>query len=280
MLLAYRRWKKRDDSPPEGLIVLLHGMGGTGSLWRPIAATLEDRFDLLAPDQRGHGQSLQKQSSYAPADFGQDVIETLDSLNFHPAWIIGHSMGVRTACAAAYLKPEWVRGLILVDLGFSGPAGGGLGENLAQFLRKLPMDFASRAEARNFMDLNCPDPSMAQYLMAVSVMQTDGSLHFPFDKEALIETLGSVRDTSVRPWLRDLGERGMPVLAVRGENSQVWSKADFEKEKKSFSDLPSVRFAEVPGTGHGLPFEKRKEFLDLVLDFIHDQNQSHPRRPD
>ena len=72
---------------------------------------------------------------YTPLEYGRDVVETLEKQNFHPTWLIGHSMGVRTACAAAHLKPEWIQGMVLVDLGFAGPAGGGLGEDLARFLQ-------------------------------------------------------------------------------------------------------------------------------------------------
>jgi pimeloyl-ACP methyl ester carboxylesterase len=178
-------------------------------------------------------------------------------------------MGVRSACALAHLRPDGVQGLVLVDLGFSGVAGGGLGEGLASFLRKLPHRFDSRAEAREFMARECPDPSIAQYLMAVSVVNAaDGSVTFPFDHAALIATITAARDSSVRDWIREAGSRGMPALVLRGERSLVWSKEEFEGEKRALADLPSVRFEEFAGAGHGLPFEKRPEFVARVRKFI------------
>lgn len=269
MLLAHRIWGGSSAGPDDKeKIVLLHGMGGTGVLWRPVAASLEDRYTILAVDQRGHGASQEPANSYAPEDFGRDVLETIETLSFHPAWLVGHSMGVRTACAAAHLNPSRIRGLILVDLGLSGPAGGGLGDDLARFLTRLPLTFPSRAAAREFMDRECPDPSMAQYLMAVSVALPDGRQGFPFDKEALIRTLEAVRDTSVREWLRELGTRGMPILLLRGAESRVWSREDYLREMRAFADRPSVEFQEVPGTGHGLPFEKRVEFVARMSEFM------------
>lgn len=282
MRLAYSLWPSNPQAADgdRRRVVLLHGMGGLGSLWRPIAAVLEERFTLLAPDQRGHGGSMirsvpggRDQPGYTPLDYGGDVVETMDQLGFHPAWLIGHSMGVRTACAAAHLRPEWVRGLILVDLGFSGMAGGGLGEDLASFLRVLPMEFDSRAAARAFLERGCPDPSIAQYLLAVSVWAPASEAHparltFPFDKAALIQTIQAARDSSVRDWVRELGSRGMPILALRGADSRVWSRQEFESEKRSFASLPSIHFQEIAGAGHGLPFEKRAEFTGIVTDFI------------
>lgn len=272
MELFYNLWNQTGlslhDAPK---IVLLHGMGGTGGLWRPLAATLENQMAILAPDQRGHGQSRiphvpggRTEPQYTPLHYGEDVIETLEALQFYPTWVLGHSMGVRTAAATAHLRPDWVQGLILVDLGFSGVAGGGLGENLATFVRLLPQEFQSREEARKFMQENCPDPAIAQYLMAVSVRDSQGRLTFPFDHAALIQTIYAARDVSIRHWVRELGSKGMPILILRGERSLVWSHEEFEKERQTFSDLKSITFQEIPDAGHGLPFEQRHALAKLI----------------
>jgi pimeloyl-ACP methyl ester carboxylesterase len=257
-------------------VVFLHGMGGTGSLWRPIGAHLESKMDVLALDQRGHGKSQVSAHSgsriethYTPLDYGRDIIETLEDLEFHPTWIVGHSMGVRSAMACAHLKPEWVKGLILVDLGFSGVAGGGLGENLARFIRVLPREFSSRDEARSFMEQHCPDPSMAQYLMAVSVREPEtGRIHFPFDHAALIQTIYAARDVSIRHWVREVGQKNIPILILRGANSLVWTHEEFLNEQRAFSDLPSIQFIEFENAGHGLPFEQRQRFIQLIEETV------------
>ena len=275
MELAHRLWPalKRDN----GRILLLHGMGGTGALWRPIAAMLEDDFNVLAPDQRGHGGSKilnvpgsREEVHYTPLDYGRDLVETMGKLEFHPVWAVGHSMGVRSACALAHLKPEWVKGLVLIDLGFAGAAGGGLGDGLANFLKVLPMQFETRDAARAFMATHCPDPAIGQYLMAVSIAVTAGKpeITFPFDKAALISTIEAVRDASVRGWIKEAGMRGLPVLVLRGAESLVWSHEEFEQEKQEFQKYPSIVFEEIKGTGHGLPFEKRREFLEELRRFI------------
>ncbi len=272
MELFYRQWNASEDLPLPRLL-LLHGMGGTGALWRPLAASLENEMAILAPDQRGHGKSLSSSeydraipagSGYSPLDYGQDVLELQQALGWHPTWILGHSMGVRTAVATAHLRPEWVQGLILIDLGFSGPAGGGLGDDLAQFLKQLPTEFTSRAEAKAFMTAYCPDPSIAQYLMAASVLNPSGAITFPFDHSALIQTIEAARTSSLGHWIAELAAPSMPILVLRGAQSLVWSHEDFELEKNFFSNLPSIQFVEVEGAGHGLPFEKRLVLVDLI----------------
>jgi esterase len=287
MLLTHKLWKKLG---PRGLteqplgtdsLVLLHGLGGTGGLWRPVAASLENDFSVLAPDLRGHGGSRlerpvssQGLGDYNPLEYGRDVIETMGELGFEPAWLIGHSMGVRTACAAAHLNPDSVRGLILVDLGLSGGAPERrLRGLLGSFLQKLPEDFPDHTRARDFLSKECGDPAIANYLLAVasSSPSGEGRISFPFDREALLKTLEAASrlpPAFLLDWLEPLGKRGMPILALRGETSKAWLREEFERERERFRPYPSVRFEEVEGAGHGLPFEKRKEFVARVRDFV------------
>jgi esterase len=277
MELAYRHWGPQKNSEsngkPQETVVLLHGMGGTGSLWRPIAAHLEEQITVIAPDQRGHGGSRPvpvSEDSFTPEDYGSDVAALLDRLGVLKATVVGHSMGVRTAVALAHLRPDLVRGLVLVDLGFSGPAGGGLGGPLRDFLSDMPMHFASRTEARSHMETRCPDPSIAQYLMAVSVPSAPGSsqITFPFEREALLKTLDAAERSSVRDWMPGILNRGIPILALRGESSRVWSAEDYALEEQFFKKMTGICFETVPGTGHGLPFEKRAVFLERLSRFI------------
>ncbi len=255
---------------------MLHGLGGTGALWRPLAIELENHFSILAPDQRGHGGSQivtspvdRNPPRYTPIDYGKDVVQLIEDESFAPTWVLGHSMGVRTACAVAHLFPQGVQGLILIDIGFAGAADGGLGMDLANFLAKIELRYPSRGAAREAFDRDCPDPSIAQYLLAVSqktgqVTAAGEEIGFPFDRAALIQTIEAARDTDLRHWVHDFGARGLPVLVLRGAQSRVWSETDYEGEKERFSKYPSITFKTFEGAGHGLPFEKRKELATLL----------------
>jgi len=174
---------------------------------------------------------------------------------------------VRTSAALAHLVPERVLGLVLIDLGLTGPAGGGLGDDLGQFLKILPEHFADRGFARVFMDAHCPDPSIAQYLMAVS-KQDEHGVTFPFDHQALIETIKASIQISVQKWVEDFGRTGRPVLILRGEKSMVYARDLFLQEKQTLAPISSITFEEVKGCGHGLPFERRKEFCERLLRFV------------
>lgn len=276
MELHYHLWPQTQpilaEPPPANKprILLLHGLGGTGALWRPIAASLEDETDVLAPDQRGHGKSQNASlSSYRPEDYGQDIVDTLTQLHFFPLLGVGHSMGVRSLAAAAHLQPDLFHTLVFVDLGLAGLAGGGLGTGFSDFLKLLPSQFSSRDAAKVFMQDHCPDPAIAQYLMAVSVRSADGGVRFPFDHEALLKTLEGAEGFSIRNWLVELAEKGKPIYLLRGTNSLVWGAADFAREKAFFAKYESVKFMEFENAGHGLPFEQRVRFTELLKSLVH-----------
>jgi pimeloyl-ACP methyl ester carboxylesterase len=123
MKLNFFTWKPFDilhgvkPRVSQPILVFLHGMGGTGQIWRPIAAQLEEEFQCIAFDQRGHGGSrpvaADEAHHFHAMDYARDVIEMLDSLGIENCFLIGHSMGVRTALAIAKTIPARIDGVIL-----------------------------------------------------------------------------------------------------------------------------------------------------------------------
>ena len=83
---------ERGGAGPE-LVVLLHGLGATGAVWRGVAVRLEAQGKRwIAPDLRGHGNS----ASEGPFGFGNhaaDVAELLAGEDMARVTVLGHSFG-------------------------------------------------------------------------------------------------------------------------------------------------------------------------------------------
>ena len=81
--------------------MLLHGLAASGACWSPLARVLEDRFDVVMPDARGHGKSNAPLHGYRYEDHATDVIALIQELGLVAPIVLGHSMGGMTAAVVA-----------------------------------------------------------------------------------------------------------------------------------------------------------------------------------
>jgi pimeloyl-ACP methyl ester carboxylesterase len=107
--MHYWEWPGGEPS-----LVCLHPSGHYGRIWASVAQQLAPRFRVLAPDQRGHGDSGQPSSGNAAEDYASDVEALAAGRNLPRIVLVGHSLGARTAMVHAAEHPERVSHLILV----------------------------------------------------------------------------------------------------------------------------------------------------------------------
>lgn len=110
--LRLRTWG--DAAAPR--LVLLHGFMDTAETFAPLIAPLLDVVQVIAPDQRGFGDSDRAPHGYWFADYVADLDALLAQLSPQdPVWLAGHSMGAQVASLYAGLRPERVSRLICLD---------------------------------------------------------------------------------------------------------------------------------------------------------------------
>src|SRR5258707_15779422 len=72
-------------------LLLLHGLTASGSCWAPVARELRDRYDVIMPDARGHGQSSVPEHGYRYDDHAADVVALVEALALSSPILLGHS---------------------------------------------------------------------------------------------------------------------------------------------------------------------------------------------
>lgn len=107
--IAYRRWGAGHP------VVLLHPLALSGEVWGEFAGRLAARFDVIAPDARGHGDSGWDGNPFGIDDLGDDVAALLDLLGLPAAHVVGMSMGGSTAISLAGRYPERASTMFLAD---------------------------------------------------------------------------------------------------------------------------------------------------------------------
>ena len=141
LTLHYFEWGKADA--PD--IVCVHGYTGSADAFNALARHLQDRFHILAPDVRGHGESAWSPAgAYQYADQAGDLAAFVDRLGLDRFVLIGTSMGGIIAMAYAVAHPQRLRGLVINDIGPEAEAGT---QRITQMVGSRPEEFATLEDA-------------------------------------------------------------------------------------------------------------------------------------
>ncbi len=99
-------------APP---LVFVHGFCCSHEDWFLQVNSLKGRFEVVACDLRGHGQTPGRPHEASIEHFGGDVAALIANMDLPKAILVGHSMGCRVVLEAARVAPERVAGLVLID---------------------------------------------------------------------------------------------------------------------------------------------------------------------
>ena len=103
------------EGPPSGPpVVLIHGFTDNWQMFSLLLPFLLPRWQIFAPDLRGHGRSG-RASSYTWDDFSEDVATFLDGVVGQPAAVIGSSLGGLVSIRVTARRPQGVRALVVGD---------------------------------------------------------------------------------------------------------------------------------------------------------------------
>ena len=255
-------WEWAGGEPPA---LLLHGIGNYGRVWDFVASEIGGALRLVAPDARGHGDSVAPETGYRPEDFVADALAVMDATGLAWPVVVGHSMGGAHAMALAAMHPHRVRALVLVDV---GPEIGHEGSDRAQRLSAgRPDRFADEAAALAYLRETSPGYSDAVYAnrMAHVFRRTpDGALEWRSRKDALLQILGGPA-RSADAW-RALEALTMPVLVVRGTRSPSLSP---ETYRRMLSVIPHVSGLELDA-GHNVQLDRPAELAEAIVRFARD----------
>lgn len=104
------------DDPP---VVLVAGLGFTGSSWQPVIELLRSGCTTFTYDRPGIASSPGRADPARPVSYGLLAEELADLLEQsgvdRPMVLAGHSMGANIVRVFADRHPAWVAGLVFVD---------------------------------------------------------------------------------------------------------------------------------------------------------------------
>ncbi len=96
-------------------IIFLHGFPFNSSSWDDQVSYFNKRYQVYAPDLRGHRTGAAPPGPWMIAHFAKDLLDFMDQKRIRRAIICGLSMGGYIALHFAAKYPDRIAGLILCD---------------------------------------------------------------------------------------------------------------------------------------------------------------------
>ena len=208
-----------DNDAAGPVIVLLHGLAGTGDEFFATAAAVGGPYRFILPDLRGHGASTRRPADLSRAAFVSDMAALLRHVSpGRPVTLAGQSMGGHTAILAAAGLPELVERLVVLE---ATVAGGFDPTPLGNWFRSWPLPFASADAAREFLG----DDALARSWVAHLEPAEGGGLLPPFDANVMEAIMTGVAEPCWAQW-RSITMPVTVVFAAKG-NATPEEQAEF-----------------------------------------------------
>ena len=96
-------------------VIFNHGAGDDGLCWTRVVKELENDYDVIMVDARGHGKSSRGKGDYSITQRVADLAGLIQTLGLDRPVVGGHSMGADTAMNFAAIHPDMTRGIFLED---------------------------------------------------------------------------------------------------------------------------------------------------------------------
>jgi N-formylmaleamate deformylase len=243
-------------------VILLHGLTANGACWAALAHAIEEDYDVIMPDARGHGRSSVPEHGYRYEDHANDVVGLIEALRLSPPILIGHSMGGMVAAVVASRSPKLLRGLILADPTFLNPKA-----------------------QREVRDSDVADQHRRYLTMSLADLVAEARIKHPNRPLDTIERIARARlqtsmaafDILTPPnpnYMQEMSAIEVTSLLVIGGSAGVVSPA-------AASDLqrlnPQLQVEQIPEAGHGLHYDQPERFAVIVKSFLRSTGENVSR---
>lgn len=250
-------------------VLCLHGLTRNSSDFEDLALHLQRRYRVIVPDVRGRGRSARDPNpqNYQPAIYLQDILALIDTLDAQRVAVVGTSMGGLLAMMMAVGHRDRVSGLVLNDM---GPEVDPVGlERIKGYAGRLPSpknwDDAI-AQTRSMFGNAWPNLSSERWSsLTRRGYREDEKGDVRVDADPMIgEMLRAAPAATANLWPFWKALRGIPMLAIRGAQSDILSSATFAKMKIENPDLIQL---EVAQRGHA-PLLDEPECVAAIDAFL------------
>ena len=229
--------------------VLLHGLGATAATYLPLLPQVQPECDLLLPELSTLGGTRGPQPALAIPQATSALAELIyRSFPGRPVTVCGISLGGWTAVRLALARPDLVARLLLV-------VPGGYREQDWERIGRLVRVETYRDSVAIWQALFVRPPLMLRLGRPL--------LYLAYRSAAVRAALATLREEDAFGDA-ELATLKMPVGLIWGANDRFFLSSAGERMARS---IPHARFESIANAGHGVQWERPREFLEAVRSF-------------
>lgn len=254
-MLHYRLYKSTSAKP---WVTLIHGAGGSSSIWYKQIKQYRKQFNVLSIDLRGHGRSKKgvwkKNDSFL--EVSDDVIQVLDHLKIEKSHFVGISLGTIVIQTLVQKYPERISSQILGGAVIKLDIRTKLLVSIANIVKHIvPYMYLYKLYAWILMpQSNHKESRLAFINQAKKMCQKEFIRWFALTK-------------SINPYLNSLQLQvnNVPTLFIMGAEDYLFLAPVKELVKKQ----PELKLITIKNSGHVCNIDQPETFNEETINFIH-----------
>jgi len=240
-------------------VVILHGLLGMGDNWKSIANKLSnDNYCIHLIDQRNHGKSFHSdQINYTL--MVEDLHNYLSHHEIDKCFLIGHSMGGKTAMIFSMLHKQFLNKLIIVDI--APRQYEAKFDYLFNALKDLDLEnCSSRKDIEKALSKSVSEQSLVFFLLKNIGRDTNSNFFFKANVNVLHKNLLLLMDN-----LTIDDKILVNTIFIKGKNSDYINKNDVVLINDKF---PNSKIISIPNSGHWIHAENPEYFHTKLLEIL------------
>ena len=239
-------------------LLILHGYFGMSDNWKTLGNQFSENYQVHLIDQRNHGRSFHA-DEFSYDVLADDLYNYIQHHQLENSYVIGHSMGGKTAMLFAVTYPKLVDKLIIVDISPKEYQ-----PHHTSILAGLNAVNFSIHNSRKLVDEQLSsyisESGIRQFLMKNIYWKEKGLLNYRFNLQSLTEN-----NSEVGKALPQNTAYHKPTLFLKGEKSGYIILSEQLLIDVHFSNNTVV---EITKAGHWLHAENPKDFYAEVCAFL------------
>ena len=266
------------EGPP---LLALHGLASSAHWYDLVAPYLRSKHRVIAPDQRGHGQTSQANTGYDWQSLTSDAVGLLDHLGISRASVFGHSWGATVALNLAVGFPDRVSALGLIDGGISrsnrpsntpSNAPSETWDQVKAGVRPRDVsgtrqEFLHRLQAQLSF---CWNDQIERMVQTMVYEDQDGQIQDILRPENHLQVMRAMWEESASAVYDKVA---CPTIIIPAGPTPERANTDRAMTKKAGVDAASrsIRQSQVrwiPETVHDIGYHKPRELAEVMLEFL------------